>query len=132
VASTFATGTTTITGTGETFCVFRLALGAEQIEQECCEPFALSGWAWTACTVPITNTSNTPRTATALMIGLRSALIRCLLSMGLVLILTLDDHFGTERGPVGMDGGTANGTDSVRPVGRLASKTIVTDWCGIL
>jgi hypothetical protein len=83
VASTFAIGATTITGTGDTFCVFRLALGAEQIEQECWDIFALTGCEWTACTVPIANNSNTERTAMALMIGLRLVLIRCLMSMRL-------------------------------------------------
>ena len=71
-----ATGAATITGTGETPCVFSLALGAEQIEQECRAVFALSGCEWTACTVPIANTSSTHSTAVVLAITLRFAQIR--------------------------------------------------------
>ena len=77
VASTRATGTATITGTGETLWLFSLALGTEQIEQECGAAFALSGCEWTACTVPIANTSTTQSTAVVLTITLRFAQILC-------------------------------------------------------
>ena len=70
------TGTATINGAGETFSVFSLALGTEQIEQECGDAFALSGWEWTACTVPMANTRNTQSTATVLAMTLRFAQIR--------------------------------------------------------
>jgi hypothetical protein len=82
VVSTRATGTATITGTGETLCVFSWALGTEQIEQECRAVFALSGCEWTACTVPIANTSSTQRTAVVLTIALRFAHIRCMTFFG--------------------------------------------------
>jgi hypothetical protein len=78
-----ATGTATITGTGETLCVFRLALGAEQIEQECRAVFALSGCEWTACIIPIANTSRTQSTAVVLTTTPRLPHIRC-----------IDDPFG--------------------------------------
>ena len=78
VFSTRATGIATITGTGETLCAFSLALGTEQIEQECRGVFALSGCEWTACTVPIANTSNTQSTEMALTITPRFAQILCI------------------------------------------------------
>jgi hypothetical protein len=56
--------------------VFSLALGTEQIEQECGDVFALSGWEWTACTVPIANTKSTQSTAVVLAMTLRSAQVR--------------------------------------------------------
>jgi hypothetical protein len=65
--STLAIGTATITGTGETLCVFSLALGVEQIEQECRPVFALSGCEWTACTVPMAKTSTTQSAAATLL-----------------------------------------------------------------
>jgi len=43
VVSIRAIGTATITGTVETLCVFILAFGVEQIEQECRAVFAPSG-----------------------------------------------------------------------------------------
>ena len=82
VASTRATGTATITGAGETLSVFSLALGTEQIEQEWGATFSLSGCEWTACTVPIANTSNTQNTAVVFTITLRSAQVRCMPPLG--------------------------------------------------
>jgi len=78
VVSTRATGTATIIGAGETLSVFSLALGTEQIEQECGAAFALSGCEWTACTVPIANTKSTQSIAVILTITLRCAHIRCI------------------------------------------------------
>jgi hypothetical protein len=53
--------------------VFSLALGTEQIEQECWAIFALSGCEWTACTVPIASTSKTQTAAVVLAITIRFA-----------------------------------------------------------
>ena len=78
VDSIRATGTATITGTGATLSVFSLALGTEQIEQEWGATFSLSGCEWTACTVPIANTSSTQSTAVALTITLRFPHMRCI------------------------------------------------------
>lgn len=47
------------------------------MEQEWWAVVALSGCEWTACTVPIANTSSTQSTAVVLAMTLRFAQIRC-------------------------------------------------------
>jgi len=86
------------TGAAETVCVLTPAWAVEQIEQECRAVFSLSGCEWTACTVPIANTSNTQSTAVVLTITLRSAHMRRMtpLWFGLLPILNLDDDLRTE------------------------------------
>lgn len=55
-------------------------LGAEQIEQEWCDVWDLTGCEWTACTVPIANTSTTHKTLSAWAIWLRLAGARVMAS----------------------------------------------------
>ena len=64
------------TGAAETVCVLTPAWAVEQIEQVCRAAFSLSGWEWTACTVPIANTKSTQSTAVVLAMTLRSVQVR--------------------------------------------------------
>ena len=126
VASMRATGSATITGAVEALCVFSLALGAEQIEQECRAVFALLGCEWTACTVPIVNTSTMQSTAVVLAMTLRLAQIRCndipYLLCCVSSILNLDDRFWTRERTgndfCGNHRAWSKGDQPVRPVGR--------------
>jgi len=94
-----ASAATIRTGAAETVCVLTPAWAVEQIEQEWRAVFSLSGCEWTACTVPIANTSNTQSAAVVLATTLRFAHMLCMTSLwfGVLLILNLNDDLGHRR-----------------------------------
>jgi hypothetical protein len=71
-----AKATVRTTGNTLTVAVTGPRLGAEQIEQEWCDVVELTGWEWTACAVPIANTSTAHNTPSTWAIWLRFRVAR--------------------------------------------------------